>query len=243
MRLTTVLKVGLLCLLCVFILKPEWFQSWLAPFTRNNAPAIYTQNSLLALTISHLTLVAIATLSATIIAVTLGILATRPGGREFLPLSRAIANIGQTFPPVAVLAIAVPIFGFGSVPAFIALLLYGLLPIFENTLTGLTTLEASVIDAGRGMGMTNRQLFFHVELPLALPVILSGIRLTAIISLSTATIGSTVAATTLGEVIVAGLVSGNTAFVLQGGFIVAALAILINTLFVYLEQRLRNRSI
>ena len=243
MRLTTVLKVGLLCLLCVFILKPEWFQSWLAPFTRNNAPAIYTQNSLLALTISHLTLVAIATLAATIIAVTLGILATRPGGREFLPLSRAIANIGQTFPPVAVLAIAVPIFGFGSVPAFIALLLYGLLPIFENTLTGLTTLEPSVIDAGRGMGMTNRQLFFHVELPLALPVILSGIRLTAIISLSTATIGSTVAATTLGEVIVAGLVSGNTAFVLQGGFIVAALAILINTLFVYLEQRLRNRSI
>lgn len=243
MRLTTVLKVGLLCLLCVFILKPEWFQSWLAPFTRNNAPAIYTQNSLLALTISHLTLVAIATLSATIIAVTLGILATRPGGREFLPLSRAIANIGQTFPPVAVLAIAVPIFGFGSTPAFIALLLYGLLPIFENTLTGLTTLEPSVIDAGRGMGMTNRQLFLHVELPLALPVILSGIRLTAIISLSTATIGSTVAATTLGEVIVAGLVSGNTAFVLQGGFIVAALAILINTLFVYLEQRLRNRSI
>ncbi|MCL7999950.1 ABC transporter permease [Brucella sp. 21LCYQ03] len=239
MKLATVLKIGLLSFLCAFILKPEWFHNLLIPFTRNNSPAIYTQNSLLALTISHLTLVGLATLSATIIAVTLGVLATRPSGREFLPLSRSIANIGQTFPPVAVLAIAVPIFGFGSVPAFIALLLYGLLPIFENTLTGLSTLEPSVVDAGRGMGMTNQQLLFKVELPLALPVIISGIRLTAIISLSTATIGSTVAASTLGEVIVAGLVSGNTAFVLQGGFIVAGLAILINAIFVHIEQRLR----
>jgi osmoprotectant transport system permease protein len=240
MKLGTLLKAALLVVLCIFILKPEWFQSWLAQFTRNNAPAIYTQNSLLALTINHLALVGIATLTATIIAVTLGILTTRPSGREFLPLSRAIANIGQTFPPVAVLAIAVPIFGFGSVPAFIALLLYGLLPIFENTLTGLTELEPSVVDAGRGMGMTDRQLLFNVELPLALPVILSGIRLAAIISLSTATIGSTVAASTLGEIIVAGLLSGNTAFVLQGGFIVAALAILINAGFVYAEQKLRS---
>lgn len=242
MKLGTALKAGLLGILCIFILRPEWFQSWLAPFTRNNAPAIYTQNSLLALTINHLALVGIATLAATIIAVTLGILITRPSGREFLPLSRAIANIGQTFPPVAVLAIAVPIFGFGSVPAFIALLLYGLLPIFENTLTGLAELEPSVVDAGRGMGMSDRQLLFNVELPLALPVILSGIRLAAIISLSTATIGSTVAASTLGEVIVAGLLSGNTAFVLQGGFIVAALAVLINAAFVYAEQRLRNSA-
>ncbi|OYR08719.1 ABC transporter permease [Brucella grignonensis] len=242
MKLGTVLKTGLLGILCIFILKSEWFQSWLAPFTRDNAPAIYTQNSLLTLTINHLALVGITTLTATIIAVTLGILTTRPSGREFLPLSRAIANIGQTFPPVAVLAIAVPIFGFGSVPTFIALLLYGLLPIFENTLTGLTELEPSVIDAGRGMGMTDRQLLFNVELPLALPVILSGIRLTAIISLSTATIGSTVAASTLGEVIVAGLLSGNTAFVLQGGFIVAALAVLINAAFVYAEQKLRSNT-
>ncbi|MCY1248023.1 Glycine betaine uptake system permease protein YehW [compost metagenome] len=92
------------------------------------------------------------------------------------------------------------------------------------------------------MGMTDRQLLFNVELPLALPVILSGIRLAAIISLSTATIGSTVAASTLGEVIVAGLLSGNTAFVLQGGFIVAALAVLINAAFVYAEQRLRSSA-
>ena len=237
-----ILKTVLLIVLVCFVMKPEWFAGALAPFTRNDAPAIYTQNSLLALTINHLVLVGLATMVATIIAVTLGILTTRPGGREFLPLSRAIANIGQTFPPVAVLAIAVPIFGFGSVPAFIALLLYGLLPIFENTLTGLTELELAVVDAGRGMGMTDRQLLINVELPLALPVILSGVRLAAIISLSTATIGSTVAASTLGEVIVAGLLTGNTAFVLQGGFIVAGLAILINAGFVALETRFRRNT-
>jgi osmoprotectant transport system permease protein len=92
------------------------------------------------------------------------------------------------------------------------------------------------------MGMTDRQLLINVELPLALPVILSGVRLAAIISLSTATIGSTVAASTLGEVIVAGLLTGNTAFVLQGGFIVAGLAILINAGFVALETRFRRNT-
>jgi osmoprotectant transport system permease protein len=93
-----VLKTALLIVLSCFVVKPEWFAGALAPFTRNNAPAIYTQNSLLALTINHLALVGLATAVATIIAVTLGVLTTRPGGREFLPLSRAIANIGQTFP-------------------------------------------------------------------------------------------------------------------------------------------------
>lgn len=242
MKAGTIAKIALLALLCVFLFEPQLFKAVLAPYTRNNAPAIYTQNSLLRLTINHLALVGAATLTATLIAVTLGILTTRPGGREFLPLSRAIANIGQTFPPVAVLAIAVPVFGFGPVPTFIALLLYGLLPIFENTLTGLTELDASVVDAGRGMGMTERQLLLKIELPLALPVILSGIRLSTIISLATATIGSTVAASTLGEVIVAGLLSGNTAFVLQGGLVVAALAILINSAFVLGEERLRART-
>ncbi|MBV2142996.1 ABC transporter permease [Falsochrobactrum sp. TDYN1] len=242
MRAGTIAKAALLLFLCAFLFEPELFKGLLAPYARNNAPAIYTQNSLLRLTINHLVLVGAATLTATLVAVTLGILTTRAGGREFLPFSRAIANIGQTFPPVAVLAIAVPVFGFGSVPTFIALVLYGLLPIFENTLTGLTELDASVVDAGRSMGMTEPQLLFKVELPLALPVILSGIRLSTIISLATATIGSTVAASTLGEVIVAGLLSGNTAFVLQGGLIVAALAILINSAFVLGEQKLRAKT-
>ena len=135
---------------------------------------------------------------------------TRPFGAEFLPLSRSLANIGQTFPPVAVLALAVPMLGFGTAPTLVALFLYGLLPIFENTLTGLTTLPPAVTDAAKGVGMTGWQRLLKVELPLALPVILAGIRLSTVISLSTATIGSTVAARTLGEVIIAGLTASNT---------------------------------
>lgn len=225
--LPSLLRAALLAFLLAFLFSPGWFEPLLKPLVQDNAPAIYNQGSLLTLTLLHLRTVAIATIAAIIVAVTLAILVTRPFGAEFLPLSRSLVNVGQTFPPVAVLALAVPALGFGEKPTLVALFLYGLLPIFENTLTGLTTLPPSVMEAARGAGMTDRQRLFKVELPLAMPVILAGIRLSVVISLATATIGSTVAAKTLGEVIIAGLLSNNLAFVLQGGLIVAALAVLI----------------
>ena len=217
-----------LLLLLLFITAPQLFAFAFEPLTVNGAPAIYNQGSLLSLTLSHLRIVFLATLASTILALGLGIFVTRPSGREFLPLSRSLVNIGQTFPPVAVLAIAVPLVGFGEKPTFIALFLYGLLPIFENTLTGLMEVSPQTLEAAKGMGMNPRQRLFQVELPLALPVILAGIRLSVIISLGTATIGSTVAAKGLGEVIIAGLQSNNVAFVLQGGLVVALLAVLIH---------------
>lgn len=222
-----VVRLAVLVLLVAFITEPDWFAPLLRPLTENGAPAVYNHGSLLVLTVLHLRTVLIATVAATFVAVSLAILVTRPSGEEFLPLSRSLVNIGQTFPPVAVLALAVPAVGFGEKPTLIALFLYGLLPIFENTLTGLTTLPPAVMEAARGAGMTGRQRLFKVELPLALPVILAGIRLSVVISLATATIGSTVAARTLGEVIIAGLLSNNLAFVLQGGLIVGTLAVLI----------------
>ena len=200
------------------------------------------QTSLLDLTLNHLMIVAVAVAAATVIAVGLAILVTRPFGAEFLPLSRSLANIGQTFPPVAVLALCVPVLGFGTGPTLVALFLYGLLPIFENALTGLTTLPPAVTEAARGVGMTDRQRLAEIELPLATPVILAGIRLSTVISLATATIGSTVAARTLGEVIIAGLLSNNIAFVAQGGLIVGTLAVLIYDALSYLERRLVQRT-
>jgi osmoprotectant transport system permease protein len=98
------------------------------------------------------------------------------------------------------------------------------------------------MEAARGMGMTDWQRLLRVELPLALPMILSGIRLAAVIGLATATIGSTVAASTLGEVIVSGLLTGNTAYVLQGGLVVSALALLIDAGFRYLERGATRRA-
>jgi osmoprotectant transport system permease protein len=240
--LPILIRVAALALLIAFITQPHWFEPAFKPLTLNDAPAIYDRGSLLSLTLLHLRTVAIATVAAIVLAVSLAILVTRPFGAEFLPLSRSLVNIGQTFPPVAVLALAVPAVGFGEKPTLIALFLYGLLPIFENALTGLTTLPEPVVEAARGVGMTGWQRLTKVELPLALPVILAGIRLSVVISLATATIGSTVAARTLGEVIIAGLLSNNLAFVLQGGLIVAVLAVLISDVFSALERFAARRA-
>jgi len=227
--------------LCVFLITPYTFAPIFKPFTSNNAPAIYEQTSLLSLTLSHLTIVLVAVVAATIIAVGFGILVTRPVGKDFLPLARTVTAIGQTVPPVAVLALLVPAMGFGTGPTLVALFCYGLLPIFENTLTGLSTISPPVIEAARAMGYTSWQRLWRIELPLALPAILAGIRLTTVISLATATIGSTIAAKTLGEVIIAGLLSYNTAFVLQGGLVVGLLAILINEIFNHFEHSISRR--
>lgn len=242
MKIGLVIRFIALLVLVVFLVRPETFAGFFGLFTKNNQPSIYNQGSLLDLTLNHLAIVAAATLAATIVAVGLAIVVTRPFGAEFLPLSRSLANIGQTFPPVAVLALAVPMLGFGTAPTLVALFLYGLLPIFENTLTGLTNLPPAVTDAAKGVGMTGWQRLIKVELPLALPVILAGIRLSTVISLATATIGSTVAAATLGEVIIAGLLTGNTAFVLQGGLIVGVLAVLIYDALSALERVLMART-
>ena len=242
MKPGVIIRLVVLALLVAFVVTPQSFAWVFQPLTRNGQPAIYTQNTLLTLTVSHLAIVAAATVLATAIAVGLAILVTRPFGAEFLPLSRSLANIGQTFPPVAVLALAVPVLGFGWQPTLVALFLYGLLPIFENALTGLTTLPPSVTEAARGVGMTDRQRLTQVELPLATPVILAGIRLSVVISVATATIGSTVAAWTLGEVIIAGLLSNNIAFIAQGGLVVGVMAVLIYDGLSAVERMLMRRT-
>ncbi|MCX5580689.1 ABC transporter permease [Kaistia terrae] len=235
-------RLAALALLLALVLRPEWFEPILKPFTENNAPVIYNQGSLLSLTLYHLGLVAVASLIGAALALVMGVFVTRKVGEEFLPLSRSLVNIGQTFPPVAVLALAVPVVGFGLKPTLIALVLYGLLPIFENTITGLKEVPANVVEAARGMGLNPTQQLFRVELPLALPVILAGIRLSVVINMGTATIGSTVAAKGLGEVIIAGLLTSNTSFILQGGIIVALLAVLIYDALSIIERRVAKRT-
>ncbi|MBC2884288.1 ABC transporter permease [Ochrobactrum sp. CM-21-5] len=243
MRLFSVApRLLLLAILLLFLLQPHLFEPVFRPLVNEGAPVIYDRANLMTLTLQHLSLVAAATLASALVAVAMAVAVTRRHGTEFLPLSRSLVNIGQTFPPVAVLALAVPVFGFGDKPTLIALFLYGMLPIFENTLTGLTTLPPPIVEAARGMGMTGMQRLVKVEMPLAMPVILAGVRLSAVIGLATATIGSTVAARTLGEVIIAGLISNNLAFVLQGGLVVAGLAILIFDAFQAVEYYLMKRT-
>lgn len=229
-------------LLAAFLVFPHSFAPVFAPLTQFGAPAIYDQGNLLTLACAHLLTVCCAAAASTVVAVGLGILVTRPRGAEFLPLSRTLVNIGQTFPPVAVLAIAVPLVGFGEKPTLIALFAYGLLPIFENTVVGLQSCPPTVLEAASGMGMSARERLLSVELPLAMPLILEGIRLSLVINVGTATIGSTVAAKGLGEVIIAGLLSNNTAFILQGGMVTGLLAILLYDALAMLERRISTNA-
>ncbi|NUB15799.1 ABC transporter permease subunit, partial [Azospirillum brasilense] len=161
-----------------------------------------------------------------------------PFGRGSRGYADGAAARGQPFPPVAVLAVSVPVLGFGPAPALIALTLYGLLPIVENTVAGLESVPEPVREAARGMGMGPGALLWRVELPLAAPVILAGVRTAAVVNLGTAAIASTVGAKTLGLPIIVGLNGSNPAYVIQGAVIVAALAVVLDAGFDRLAARL-----
>jgi osmoprotectant transport system permease protein len=211
--------------------------AWAFPGVR---PVVYARDSFAALWLSHAALVLAASLAATLLGVALAVLVTRPSGREFRAIVNTVATIGQTFPPAAVLAVAVPMIG--AAPTVLALFLYGLLPIIENTIAGLEGVPAAVREAALGMGLSATQLLGEVELPLAAPVILAGIRVSVTISIGTATIGSTVGALTLGTPIFDGLVSNKLPYVLEGAVLVALFAILTDLLFASLDARLRRHT-
>ncbi len=192
---------------------------------------LYEQDSFLSLVAGHLALVAASSLAALGIALPAGIFVTRASGADFRGIAESLAAMGQSFPPVAVLALAVPLTGFGSGPALIALTLYGALPILQNTISGLGAVPDSVREAARGVGMAGGQLLLRVELPLAAPIIIAGIRTSVVINIATATIASTVGARTLGSPILIGLNGANIAYVVQGAVLVALLGVLIDLAF------------
>jgi osmoprotectant transport system permease protein len=206
----------------------------------NVEPVIYQRSSFLALFLSHLGLVAAASGAAIAVGISLAAFVTRPAGRDFRRMADTLATVGQTFPPAAVLAIAVPIVGFGPRPTVIALFLYGLLPILGNAIAGLEGVPRGVRVAAEGLGFSPWQQLRDIDLPLAAPVILSGIRVSVTIAIGTATIGSTVGALTLGTPIFNGLVADKLPFVLEGAVLVALFAILTDMLFAYLERGLRR---
>jgi osmoprotectant transport system permease protein len=205
-------------------------------------PVLYGRDSFLDLFLSHFLLVAAASLAASALGLGLAVFVTRPLGREFRGIAGALATVGQSFPPAAVLALAVPLVGFGARPTILALALYGFLPVLENAIAGLESVPPAVLEAARGMGLSNAAILQQVELPLAAPAILAGIRISVTIGIGTATIGSTVGAVTLGTPIFDGLVSNNLPFVLEGALIVALFAILTDMLFARLEARAKRHA-
>ncbi|MEA1082361.1 ABC transporter permease [Marinobacter qingdaonensis] len=232
------LLIALLCGLSVGMTLLEPMFRWLQP---DKQQVLYDRDSFLFLLQNHLLLVAVSAAIGTVAAVAGGIFATRSAGRDFLPLVSQVASIGQTFPPVAVLALAVPVLGFGEAPILVALILYGLLPILRNTLAGLEGIDPAVREAARGMGMSPVQVLVQAELPLAGRVILAGIRTSVTINIATAAIGSTIGARTLGDPVIAGLVNDNTAYVLQGALLIGLLALTTDSVFEALERTWERR--
>ncbi len=187
---------------------------------------VHPRASLLVLVWEHIRVVAISSTITIIIGVPVGIWVTRASGKDFLPIVTDLTSFGQTFPPVAVLALAVPMLGFGLLPTVVALFLYGLLPVVRNTIAGLQAVPANLLNAAHGMGMNQMQALFRVEIPLSARVILAGVRISVIINIGTAMIGAVIGAGGLGSPIIAGLVQDNVAYILEGSVPAALLAVL-----------------
>ena len=198
---------------------------------------VYQQEPFAELLWQHCKLVGLSSLVSALVGTLAGVFITRPSGRQFSSVVDALVSMGQTFPPVAVLAVAVPVVGFGELPALIALALYGLLPVVQATVAGLKTVPQAVRESATGIGMSPWQCFAQVEVPLALPVWVAGLRTSVIINIGTAAIASTVGAKTLGSPIIVGLSGFNTAYVLQGAVLVGLLAVVVDMAFERVARR------
>ncbi len=203
---------------------------------------LQNRSEVLQMTMEHLWLVGVSTLLAMLVGIPLGIvIAHRP--RLNKPVL-ATANIIQTIPSLALFGFLLPLPWLGERAdrlAVLALALYALLPMIRNTYTGIRGVDSAVVEAGRGMGLTDMQILFQVELPLALSVILSGVRVAAVISVGLATIAAAIGAGGLGELIFRGLAMVDNRVILAGAIPAAVLALLADLSVGWLESRLRPR--
>ncbi len=198
---------------------------------------------LLSATVRHLELVAISTLVVVLLAVPLGVLATRPSARRFSPLIVGLGNTAQGVPSLGVLVLIAIWYGIGFGPAIVALVMYAFLPILRNTIVGLQQVDPFVVESARGMGLSRLAVLRRIELPLAVPVVLAGIRTAAVINVGTATIATLVNAGGLGDIVYQGLVLNRTIVTVVGALLAAVLALLIDHLGGIAEELLRPRGL
>ncbi len=190
----------------------------------------------------HLLLAALSTILVLIIAVPVGILLSRRAARRVQGPVLAIGGFAQALPPFGVLLLMAFAFNFGVTTAVIGLTLAALLPVLRNTVIGLQQVDQSLIEAARGMGMSSRQTLFRVELPLAVPVIVAGLRVALVLNVGTATLASYIGAGGLGELVQQGLRLNRINVLLVAGGIIAAVALLIDWLAGVAERVVVARS-
>ncbi len=191
-------------------------------------------DKLLSQTLAHIGLTFISLIIAIVVALPLGIFISR--NKKFAGPVLGIAGILQTIPSIALLGVMIPILGIGVKPAIVALFLYALLPIIRNTYTGIKNIEPQVLEAAKAMGMNKAQVLRKVEIPLAFPVMMAGIRTATVINVGVATLAAYIAAGGLGEFIFGGIALNNTNMILAGAIPAALLAIIFDFLLSRIQR-------
>jgi len=223
--LISILKFDIIENILILLIKPKSF--------------FLARVSLFEIAKQHILIVIISSSLSIIIALTIAILTRFPFMNDFEEFLLGLATFGQTIPTVAILALLVPFLGYGFKPALFALFIYGFLPVLRNAIEGFNTIPEEIRESARAMGMNRFQIITKVELPLALPAILAGIRISLILNISVATIGATVGLSGFGTLIVNGIRSDDTIMILKGAIPVSLLALAVESLFINLEKRFR----
>jgi len=194
-------------------------------------------------TLRHLQLVVVSSVVVVALAVPLGVLATRPRARRIAPVIIGIGNIAQGLPSLGVLVLLAVTVGIGFRPVIVALVVYAFLPILRNTIIGLQQVDAFVVESARGMGMPSGAVLRRIELPLAVPVILAGVRTAAVINVGSATIAALINAGGLGEIIYQGITLNRTTVIVVGSILTAVLALALDFVGGIAEEFLRPRGL
>ena len=153
-----------------------------------------------------------------------------------------IANVIQAIPSMALLGFMIPLFGIGSVPAIIVVTLYSLLPIIKNTYTGIESVRAQLLEAAKGIGLTGTQILFKVQLPIALPVIMAGVRVAAVTSVGLMTMAAFIGAGGLGNLVFSGIRTMNNVQILAGAIPACILALIVDAILGYIEKKVTPKS-
>ncbi|GAA3679780.1 ABC transporter permease [Nonomuraea antimicrobica] len=193
--------------------------------------------------LSHLLLTAVATTLVVLVSIPLGVLLTRPFARPLTPVVMAIANVGQAAPALGVMVLLSILYGIGTTIAIVTLVFSAALPVLRNTIVGIQQVDPALLEAGRGMGMSRGQILRRLELPMAVPIVMAGLRTTIVICVGLATVATFINAGGLGDIIVAGIKLQRTPILVTGGVLTAVIALGLDWLAGLAEKYVRPHGI
>jgi len=223
---------------------------WITSLDKVGIFRVFTYGDILNHTREHLIMVLWPVFIGVVVGVPLGVLITRPGLNRLSPLVIGVANMGQSMPSLAVIAIMAILpfslwfsFGFNYQTTIVALFIYGLLPILRNSYASMRNIDFAIIEAARGMGMTRWQIIRKIELPLAIPVIITGVRISMVITVGTAELAVLVGGKGLGTITFTGVFAREPLLIIQGAAPTAFLAISLGFILERIESWMTPRGL